>query len=77
MFKSSKPCGLDNDIEVFDYEMHVAKGKLSAHIAQEVALKETWIPWSSQGMTYSLCFFHEQTTHIYNCDTASKPENDN
>jgi len=39
-------------------------------------LKKIWIPWSSQGMTYLLCVFHEQATHTHNCDTASKPGND-
>jgi len=27
-------------------------------------------------MTYFLCVFHEQTTHIHNCDTVSKSGND-
>ena len=28
-------------------------------------MKKTWIPWSSQGMTYFLYVFHEQAlTHI-------------
>jgi hypothetical protein len=35
-----------------------------------------WIPWSSQGMTYFLCVFHEQATHTHNCDTVSKSGTD-
>jgi hypothetical protein len=57
-------------------ECILVKGTVQLKLLKE-CFGKNWIPWSSQGMTYFLCVFYKRAIQTHDCDTASKPDNDN
>jgi len=73
LYKSSKPCRLNSDIEVFDYEIHVGKGNFHLELLRK-SLERNLDSLVKPGNDVFFCAFsmNRQLTYIIATQSPSR-----